>query len=446
MLAGELRPSNAVYYDDLDTVRFGGDVSDEVRKARDVTAMGTVMLSIIAANVPPILSRAQSYDNQLLLTLVSPEGDSADRLAFLALARTGFIQVGLMRNGAQAALGSDPYTLTSAFRIALLDDDFLLSGWPELDRQPDLRREIARCIDERGGYLTDAVPTAVSARLEGLREFDRNLAQSPNGIAQVDHAGGEKLGERVGGLLAGISDAVVHDATSGILGRGGRGGMNMDSRSAWYRLIERQSAGRPAAELAALDVVRDLVDVAYNGMVGESLGRGGMSLSTGAEAAIAAAGELTPGISPGRRWADLSPAPGRGDWMRWRDVPDLLASLQVLAGPDQRVEELKRRQSQWIAEYETTHSWGISVRIALPLAVGNAVTGLAGALITSATPGHAAGTAALTGVATLVAGTPAVRAMRVRQEARLRQRLITRDDRSAIRTGAAGWPERRSAR
>ena len=37
---GENQPMKAVFYDDLDTVRFSNDVSDKERKARDTGCHG----------------------------------------------------------------------------------------------------------------------------------------------------------------------------------------------------------------------------------------------------------------------------------------------------------------------------------------------------------------------------------------------------------------------
>ena len=218
--------------------------------------------------------------------------------------------------------------------------------------------------------------------------------------------------------------------------------MSLNNRSSWYLLIERISQDSDPAQNSALRVLRDVVDLNYNAMVSESLGDDGMSLSAGHEdAADTAADEFTPGWSPGKRWADLNPTPGKGNWLRWSNIPDLLTDLEVLS-PGGRLAELSARQSEWVAGYQTRHSWRISAKIALPGAVGTAVTGFGTSLMTSATPGQAAGVAALTGVATLVAATPGVRALRGRNAAREEERLRSRDERSTIRTGAAGWLER----
>ena len=445
---GENHPMKAVFYDDLDTVRFSNDVSDKERKARDLAAMGDVMVGMLAGRVAAILSQAQSYDNQLLLTLISPEGGKADRddmRAFIRLARTGFVRVGLMENGPAA----DPpdggrYTLINMLRTSLADPMFLLSGWPELNSNVDLRNEVLDCLNRApSGRMSAGVPAGIAARVEGLREFDRSLRQSPRGIRIVRQAD-EPLETRINNMLRimGADADAVRQAAAKVFEHATCEKMSLNSRSSWYLLIERISQDSDPVQDSALRVLRNIVDLNYNAMVSESLGDDGMSLSAGHEnAADTAADEFTPGWSPGKRWADLSPTPGKGNWLRWSDMPDLLADLEVLS-PGGRLAELRVRQSEWVTGYETRHSWRVSAKIALPGAVGTAVTGLGTSLITSATPGQAAGVAALAGVATLVAATPRARALRGRNMAREEERLRSRDERSAIRTGAAGWLER----
>jgi hypothetical protein len=350
LASDEIRPVKAVFYDGLDTVRFGNDVTGEVRKARALAAMGDVMVSMLAGNIAPILSQAQSYDNQLLLELISPEGgtaDSEDRLAFLQLARAGFVRVGLLKSGpGDAPPDGEYYTLMNFFRASLANTEFVLSGWPELNSSLDLRREVLGCLDQvPAGRMSAAVPASVAARVEGLRELDRNLRQSPQGISLVSPAGGDPLEGRVNRRLAamGADGDPVRDAASAVSARARREAMSLNSRSNWYRLIEWGSQDSGPVRDSALRILRDIVDLNYNAMVSESLSDDGMSLSAGNEhAAYTAAEEFSPGQSPGKRWADLSPTPGKANWLRWSDVPELLTKIQVLS-TDARLEELVPR-------------------------------------------------------------------------------------------------------
>jgi hypothetical protein len=371
--------------------------------------------------------------------------DREDRLAFLRLARAGFVRVGLMENGPAAdAPGGERYTLMNMFRTSLADPKFVLSGWPELNENRDLRREVLACLNHAGAWrMSDEVPAKVAARIEALRDFDRNLRASPQGIRIVRQA--EKpLGVRVTSMLQ-IVDAngdAVRQAAKRVTERARRDNTSLNSRSNWYRLIELESKYSDAVQYSALMALRDIVDINYNAMVNESLNDEGMSLSAEyAEAADTAAHEFTPGQFPGKRWADLSHAEGTGNWLRWAEMPQLLAELEVLS-PDARLRELETRHAEWITSYEARRSWGVSIRTALPAAAGTVVTSFATSVMTGAMPGQAAGAAALTGAATLVAGTPTIRAWKERNSARLENRSISNDERHAIRTGAAGWLER----
>jgi hypothetical protein len=441
-------PSAAVYYDDLDTTRFANAVSDSERKARDVTSMGMLMAGLLVGDVAPVFSYAQAHDCQPLLALVSPErgaADGADRLAFLQLVRAGFVRVGFTPGSVD---GGD-YSLLNVLRKSLANPGFVLSGWPEVNADPELRAEIVGQLDRSPeAALSGDVPDGVAARVEGLRAFDRNLRQSPTGVQLVSPAGGAPLDARVREMLPPaeltgaepvVGEAVLGEAAAAVIERALADGTNLASRSGWYRQIDWHLAN---ADPAGFEMLRQLVDLNYSAMVSETLSGDGLSLSVESDVvAGTAAHELTPGETPGARWAELSTTPASQEWLRWSDVPALLAELTVLT-PRERLRELEQRRGLWIAEYEATRSWGGSLRIALPSALGVAISGFGTSVVTGAAPHQAAGAAALTGVATLVAGTPAVKAFQQRLISHREERLRARDERSAIRTGAASWLER----
>jgi hypothetical protein len=252
------------------------------------------------------------------------------------------------------------------------------------------------------------------------------------------------LSGRVAAAVREVADGGndVRAVAAVIAERAQRETVSLDSRSGWYLLLERESAERPD-QAAALDILRDIVDFSYNATVGESLTGSGVSLSIGdAAAADAAAAEFTPGQAPGERWADLMPASGRGEWLRWSEIPDLLTDLEGLASAESRLRELRVRQAEWIGEYDADHSWGINARIALPAAVGGLGVSFASSVLTGAPVEQAAAASALAGVVTIAAGMPAVRAFTERREARLKNRRMSTDDRGAVRTGAAAWLDR----
>src|SRR6202040_3810136 len=110
----------------------------------------------------------QSFDNQLILTLISAEGERADRddrLGFLRLVSTGFIQIGLMENGPAAdPPDGERYTLMNMFRTSLANRSFLLSGWPELNDNPGLRSEVLDCLNRTlGERMSPGVPPNIAA-------------------------------------------------------------------------------------------------------------------------------------------------------------------------------------------------------------------------------------------------------------------------------------------
>jgi hypothetical protein len=434
---GDLDTARPVYFGDLDTVRFANDVNDDVRQARAVTVMADLMVGMLADNVAPMLSQPQSFDNQLLLNLLSAESPGEDRLAFFRLAQTGFVRVGLLkRNGGYVPAGRDPYTVISAFGAALANSAFELSGWPELNSNPELRQEVLHHLDDPDARMGSTVPSAVAARVSGLVALDRSLARSPTGITIVEHAA-STLGRRVTGMLRTVStnDESLREAHSALARVAAANLDELNSRSGWYGLI-RQLTGIAAATREA---VRDIVDVNYNQMVAESLGGKGTSLSVGEdEIAQAAADQFTPGMGPGRQLADLRPGSGRGDWLHWSDVSRLLPDLQVLSRDD-RLSELERLQKAFRVDYDMTHSWGITTRISLLGAAGTFVISLGSSLLTGADLEQAAASGGLMGTAILLGASPVARAVKRHQLARIERRVSAGDDRNAIRAGAAAW-------
>jgi hypothetical protein len=440
-------PLQHVFYDDLDTVRFADSVPAEEKPARSVTALATVMTGLLIGEVAPVLSRAQVSDCEPLLALTAPAGDRAqrdDRLAFLKLVRRGYIEVTLPEGGPSAdAPDGQRYTVLNGFRSWVADPGFVFSGWPELNGNPELRQEILGALARPDGRLDVGLPDHLAARIEGLRDLDHALSRSPAGIRVVRTAA-RPLSGRVAAAAREVADGgdAVRAVVAVITERAQRETVNLDSRSGWYLMIDRESAERPDHGVA-LDTLRDIVDFSYNAMVGESLTGSGVSLSIGdAVAAAAAAAEFTPGRPPGERWADLMPAAGRGEWLRWADIPDLLTDLEGLASAESRLRELRVRQAEWIGEYDADHSWGINARIALPAAVGGLGVSFASSVLTGTPVEQAAAASALAGVVTIAAATPAVRAFTQRREARLKNRRMSTDDRGAVRTGAAAWLDR----
>lgn len=409
--------------------------------------MGDIMGGMLIGGTGIILSQAQCYDNQLLLALIYPEGERAardDRLNFLNLVSDGFIRVGLLENGPDAdPPDGERYTLMNMFRTSLAKPSFVLSGWPELNDNLDLRRAVLDCLKRNSGkHMSSEIPANVQARIQGLRELDQILRTSPGGIKIVRLAEGS-LEVRIQNALQMMEpdDNAVRRAAANVTEIAARDNISLSTRSSWYRLIDLVQRYSSSAEDSALSMIRDMVDLNYNAMVSESLRDEGMSLSAGYEnIADTAAHEFTPGLSPGKRWADLNPTQNKGNWLRWSDMPYLLDRLRSLS-PEGRLNELEQYRSEQIAKWEKSHYWGVSIKIALPIAASSAITNASAVPVTGATPGQAAGVGGLFGAATLMAGTPVVRALKKKRTDQLEERLML-DERSAVRARAAGWLER----
>lgn len=442
-----VRPVRFVFYDDLDTVRFGRSVPEKLASLHGLGAMGSVMLGLVVDDVAPILSQAQAHDNGPLLQLIAADGDRAsrdDRLAFLQLIRAGLIKVGIVERGLDdSPPDGERYTLLNVFRTSLRNPAFVLSGWPELN-DPPLRAEVLSCLDRDQRQLSSLTDPHLEARIDGLLELDRNLRQTPGAVKRVVAPPGDPLDARVMNVVGALGSAQesVRTAASVISEHARRDTTNLRSRSNWYRLIEEHQQDAGTAFAPAFAALRDIVDSSYNMQVSESLNDDGMSLSlTNGIIASSLAERLTPGRAPGRTLVDERPAAEQGT-LRWSDIPALLDELQVLS-PEARVRELEKRRIETVAVYKTEHGCVSSIRLAVPwTAVSTAVT-MAGGLVTGAPPDRAAIAAALTGVVTLVSGTPIARAFTRRSRAREEERVKhSEQERNAIRVGAAGWLDR----
>jgi hypothetical protein len=437
-------PVSEVFYDDLDTVRFGSGVSAADRKARGITAMGTLMLGLLVGNAAPLLSQAQAFDGELILGLLGQPRDTeqrGDRLAILRLARQGYFRVGILDS---EALRADPpdgerYTLINAFRSALGGAGFVFSGWPEL-ADPELRPELLSCLDHAPDQLGSLAGSDVADRVEGLRELDRNLRQGSGqgALKVVRPVASQGLRERVRADLAdGASgDPELANAAEWLLGevdadRAGRFG----SRSGWYSLLDqyKRTGG-------AVTTVRDIVDGHYNAIVAESMGAPGISLSCGdEEAACLLATHYGLSEGTGERAVNLVADPRRAGWLRWTQVPELLETLDDLS-PDRRLDHLVREHSDFVGTYQSDNRLGVSLKVALPAGIVAGLAAFGAAPIAGPGIAAAAAQAAVTGAVTMVAAVPAFR----RAGDRYRRRLTHREGeqwQSSIRTGSAAWPD-----
>jgi hypothetical protein len=441
---GDIGASGFVFYDDLDTVRFAASLPEKEASLRDLSATGNVMLGLIVDDIAPVLSQSQALDNSLLLTLMAAEGDRVsrdDRQAFFELLRAGFVRVGIMDQG----LSDDPpdgerHTLLNAFRTSLKNSQFVLSGWPEL-RDQELRLAVLDYLDHDRSQLGTVVDRHLEARVDGLLELDRNLRATPQALKFIPGPAGDPLDARVMSVAGSLETdgEPVRKAASVITGHAVRHNISLKSRSNWYRLIDEHTADLDSRHTSAYSALREIVDGSYNMQVSESLRDDGTCLSPKyGNVADDLARRLTPGLTPGMTWAEVLPQ-GGDNLLRWSAIPELLREFQVLS-PQARLRELERRRIEAVAVYRTEHGWASSIRIALPWTTLSSSVAMASGLITDVSPGRAAIATALTGIVTLVSGTPVAKAFSRRRLAREEQRLMeSADERHAIRAGAAGW-------
>jgi hypothetical protein len=449
-------PESFVYYDDLDTARFASPAQPDrfawtAADAREqaLIAMGNVMLGFIVGNTGLILSRSQAHDNSLLLELLNPEGDRAsrdDRLAFLNLITKGFVRVGILDSGLDdSPPDGERHSVLNVFRTYLRNHDIVFSGWPELTDEPQLRTDIVDCLDSdpSGGGLSGLLTADLAdlaARIEGLLEFDRVLRRTRGAIKPVASSSGAPLGARIMQTLSSLPDdrRSVQDLASIAIEHARKDDINLNYRSNWYRLIDEHGKRDKSKLSPAAITLKEVVDSNWNAEVSSSFNAGQLLSAKDRGVAVGLADRYTPGLAPGWEWAELLPD-RQHRWLRLSDVPDLLATLQVLS-PAGRLRELEDRRTEWIAQYDAQHRWGSSVRIALPFAALSTSIALAEGAAAAETVQRAALAAGISGAATLVAGTPVAKMLTSRNLAREEGRLIA--SRSTVRAGAAGWLER----
>jgi hypothetical protein len=437
-------PGSAVFYDDLDTVRFGSDVPVRERKAREVSATGTLMLGLLVGNAPLLLSQPQGFDNSLILRLAADHQDRDGRRdwrAFLRLARAGFVRVGILdRSLRDDSPDGERHTLLNAFRTALGNKAFVFSGWPELN-DPELRPQVLDRLDRAPRRLDGLVGSDVAARVDGLLEFDRNLRQRPETIKIIKPGSGENLKTRVSSILHnGDPDSTgLRAAVQWIIGQAEERGVELNARSNWYRLAdEYHSQGHMGAS-----AVKNSVDGHYNAIVGESLDPGGLSITCkDDEAARLLATRYTPDDETGQLRVTLTQALGHGEWLRWADIPQLLSELSVLDDESQRLSHLEAEYKDWFGKDRSGNQPYAAVKLALPTAIAAYGIDFVRDIITGVHPGQAAEGAAVTGTVVLIAAVPLLREATKRYQRKIEQSEGgSWEKTNSIRTGSAAWLE-----
>lgn len=349
----------ADFYSPLDTVRFNPEYAGAALAQNIVSAAGTTMLGLLIGDTKPVLTQAQAIDNAYLLDTLAAADENTQ--GFLNLVRSRTIQVRF--HDRPPLLGApERFTILNAFASALnRQQNFVLSGWPELNNNSTLRSELVRSIQHitRRDQLAREVETlagpVVAKRFRGLIRLDRAVKAAglpqqtvplPPGSYRetvVDllvtlrpkHPDADSLFDW---LLRRAADA--READSSELRNDA---VDLDIRSGWLRLLDLHDEQHPA-ERKATDLVRRQLNHASSKIIAKSL------LSTGRELDLASAtdaDDLSEGADgddiPVHRLIHFSRDPHRMDWLTWANVAKIWQDLQETdLSPRERYDYLAR--------------------------------------------------------------------------------------------------------
>ncbi|MET8122295.1 hypothetical protein [Micromonospora sp. NPDC005189] len=456
----------ADFYSTLDTTRFDVKSVSLAQLAQNtVNAAGTVMLGLLVGNTRPVLTQSQAFDNAYLLKLLSDNGE--DALGFLNLVRRNVVQVRFHRPSLLEA--PNRFTLTNAFASALMrNENFILSGWPEINADYPLRIELANCLT--GRQATDPslirdvdglVDPAVSSRIKGLLNFDKAIQGAGKPTLTVPTAQ-NRYRDLVVRLMYALrsrrmdADDLVQWLLSHVQKEGSasaagaaeteatsQGGLDLNTRSAWTHLLDIYGKRHPEASEAVAHA-RSQVHFAHSKVLSESL------LSTGGEVdiptlddALVAADGLQGDEVPVQKLIALSRDPSRNNWITWASLPALWEELRDLPAPNDRLDVLLRRHKEqvFVSNLGGRKLTTIAVAGSLPTAVvamsGDSVQNL----ISGSSPGAiTAILAAFTGAAVAIGAEWLIS----QSDSRLRPLLKERSDmrwESSVSEGTASWQD-----
>ncbi len=343
------------YHSLLDTVQFGHSVAPKTFVSRAVNVTGLLMLDVLVGNATPLLSQTQAFDNALLLAqLAEPSNDSR---SFLRLVRKGRIQVRVV--GAPSLL--------EAFRHALREPSFVLSAWPELS-DAQLRAEVVRC--SLTGDIDQLGHASLAARLEGVRQFDDSLRQSPTMQWHAAMTRNSQLSLRImEGLreLSSADSASREDVEWLLASAQSLSPTQQELRSMWYGLLDEleKSSGK-----TKLGNIRGIIDGAYNSVVANSLGATGMFAQCPTEEVANALASVELNGVAGGQHVKLVPDESRYTWLNWEKVDKWLDEYGHISKPRHRLDYLVKQG--YVGLIELDRRPGIALKVAL----SSATTGL----------------------------------------------------------------------
>jgi len=410
------------YHSLLDTVQFGQSVVPKTFVSRAVNVTGLLMLDMLVGNATPLLSQTQAFDNALLLAqLAEPSNDSR---SFLRLVRKGRIQVRVA--GAPSLL--------EAFRDALREPDFVLSAWPELS-DAQLRAEVVRCS------LTDDIDqlghASLAARLEGVRQFDDSLRQSPTMQWHAAMTRNDHLSLRIMEGLRELSstDPASRQAARWLLASAqSLFPTQQELRSVWYGLLDEleKSGGK-----ARLGNTRGIIDGAYNSVVANSLGATGMFAQCPTEEVATALASVELNGVAGGQLVKLMPDERRYMWLKWEKGDKWLDEYGHISKPGHRLDYLVKQG--YVGLVELDRRPGIALKVALPSAATGLVASEMAREANELREGGMGGVegGAISGVVSLLAALPVVE--RTKASLGTNRRRAGEHWEYTVTTGTASW-------
>ncbi|HEX7132591.1 MAG TPA: hypothetical protein VF228_08450 [Iamia sp.] len=377
------RAKGTIYFGGLD-----GAVGDDGGRAAYAHSAPLLMTALLLNGKRPLLSQVQAFDNDHLLTAIS-DGSTTDSRALLRLVRSDDLRVRLYRGGLSDEPGAlEHASLGNAFCTALeRGAGFRLSAWPELERDPDARRELAaflRAHEDAWDRLDEVADGPLLLRLIALSQLDISLIESQEPELAVPREDAPAAYARIDGGLARMATDGDHEAEAirrlradgaDVARRAeGTGTAPQDNRTRWRRLIEVRAAVDDVPPTLWVDAL-SVVDIAYHQTIGDSLAAG----STRVPGTLPAS-EAMVRDEEGATGADLV-AWGEGlkrkDALTWTDVEKVLREVDEVRGPQRAEVVAKVTAEHMVAERRKGH-WLTQLAFKLPEIGAGGVAAIAG--------------------------------------------------------------------
>lgn len=446
----------ADYYTTVDSMKFSpARHSEEDIAQHAVSASGTMMLGLLVGDTRPVLTQAQAIDSAYILGLLRPENPNAS--AFLHLVRRNVVRV-TFHDSPRLLDAKHRLTVVNAFASALArQGNFVLSGWPEIDKNYGLRAELAECI-RRGGHSPFVVRdverlagTTVAERFNGLLRLSKTLRKADGKPKRTVPVPPGTYRAGVIRLLARMADdePASEDLHRWLLEQAGRDSgdsqvvlPDLDTRSGWLQLLEIYDALEPG-QTSLTGLAREQLDYATHEVISSSLGCTGKEVEVrSTDAAVALTRRRAADEIPVGRMIKLSRDPQRLAWLDWKDIEKTWKELRyTTVTPDERINKLVRMHEDSISAPKLGQNRMIRILVATPVIwSGIAASANENFLAGEWTGIVGSGVAALTTALSMIATSPfAAQTMR-EIEASSRLRSIAKWE-ASVAAGSASWQD-----